>query len=245
MIPRPGQYPGKGFLLPHASAQFFIQVQALHILNLGNIREISVYGSQLLSLIDERRPFQEKLYGSQQLSQRRTHSRIRIDLGYHSGIVMVFIEKGHPAAVGILLHPFHIIAFQVIQVITIVLEAGMPRRLQMIKGENHIQLMTSFSRQKLCHLHPHPRGLPHGKRIIGIKSLNPQLPQVIVQTGAVKIVLNPHIADQLPHTFVSIRQLIRFGNIVDHVQPETVHAPIQPPLHHGNHIGAHPGIVPI
>ena len=158
---------------------------------------------------------------------------------------MVFEKERHPAAASITLHPFRIILLQVVQIVAIVVKTGMSRRFQMIKGENHVQLMPVLPGKKPGHLHSHPRRLPHGKSVGSVKRLTAQLPQIIMKMGAVKIMLNSHIAHHFSHAFIAVGKPFLLGNIVDNIQAEAVHALFQPPFYHGNDFGAQPGIIPV
>ena len=115
----------------------------------------------------------------------------------------------------------------------------------MVKGEYHVQLFPLLPRHQLAHLHAQPRRLPHGKSAVGLKGFLPDLPQILMQPGAVVIMLNAGKSHQVPDGLIPLRQPLLLGNVIDHIHAEPIHAPVKPAVDHGNDIFPHFRVVPV
>ena len=245
MVAGTGQNDLKGFFFGLGLDQLLVHVQALHILQLQDIFEIHIGGADLLSLEHKRRAAQGKLDQSQQLGQGLTHRRIWIDLGHHAGIVVIVVEQGHPAVIAVAAGPLHIVVFQVIQIVAIIIKANLARILQMIKGEDHIHLSAVITGEHAAHLQTDAGALAYGERIVRRKGLAAQLAHKLMKSGAIEIVLDTVVAHELAYVLVALRDLRNFRNIVNHVHTETIHTLFQPPADHGADIGTHGRALPV
>ena len=202
--------------------------------------EARIGHAQLFTLIHERRALKEMQRRAEHLRRHHPMLTVMTKTRDHTRLVVVTPEQRVPAATS--LHPGLPIGEDALECEEIEIGANPLLQvrvinLQVMKVEGHRQFFRLRSRVANAVFQTGGRHLADVDQVMAFEHFAVHLLQVVVDVRAVGV--------EAPTVTVVLGEVRRFGNQVDHVQPETADAFVTPETHHLEDFGTHLGVVPV